>query len=56
MLYLLTALLLFVFFLPDMIGPIPAIAVGSVIIGCAFFVYNSWSKGDDHKTEEHIPE
>lgn len=49
MLYLLAALLFLVFFLPDIIGPFPALATGSVIIAISFFVYNKWEKEDSDK-------
>ena len=51
MLYLLAALLLLVFFLPDIIGPFPALAVGSIVIAFAFYVYSRWSKEQDHEVE-----
>ena len=44
MLYLLAALLLLVFFLPDIIGPLPSLLIGSVVIGFAFYVYSRWSR------------
>jgi len=46
MLCILAALLLFVFFLPDLIGPYPALVIGVIVIGFAFFVYNKWSQAD----------
>lgn len=42
MFYILAALLILVFFLPDLIGPIPALICGGVVIGFAIFVYNLW--------------
>ena len=44
MLYVLAGLLLFTFFLPDIIGPFPAIVTGVVVIALALFVYNKWSQ------------
>jgi len=42
MLYILALLLVLVFFLPDLIGPLPAILCGVAVIAFAFFVYNLW--------------
>ncbi|THB71168.1 MAG: hypothetical protein D6B25_19115 [Desulfobulbaceae bacterium] len=51
MLYLLIALLLVVFFLPDLVGPLPSLIIGGIVIGCALLVYNHWCKADtQHKT------
>jgi hypothetical protein len=47
MLYILAALLILVFFLPDLIGPLPALACGVAVIGFAFFIYNLWCKDDN---------
>ncbi len=44
MLVILAVLLMTVFFLPDFIGPVPSLVIGSVIIGFSFFVYNKWSQ------------
>lgn len=44
MLVILAILLMVVFFLPDFIGPIPSLIIGSMIIGFSFFVYNKWSQ------------
>ncbi len=44
MLYILAALLVLVFFLPDLIGPVPAILCAAAVIGLAFFIYNLWCK------------
>ncbi len=54
MLYILAALLVLVFFLPDLIGPLPAMICGAAVICFAFYIYNLWSKVDDkyEKTEE----
>jgi hypothetical protein len=54
MLYILAALLVLTFFLPDIIGPVPAIIIGSVVIGFAIYVYNLWSKapGDDKEDRD----
>jgi hypothetical protein len=38
-----------VFFLPDFIGPIPSLIIGSIVIGFSFFVYNKWSQLPDEK-------
>lgn len=46
MLYILAALLVLIFFLPDLIGPLPAIICGVAVIGLAYFVYNLWCKSD----------
>lgn len=53
MLYILALLLVLVFFLPDLIGPLPAILCGVAVIGFAFFVYNLWCKSD--RKEEQTP-
>jgi len=50
-LYILAALLILVFFLPDIIGPIPAIICGGLVIGFAYFVYNLWCRQDDTDSE-----
>lgn len=42
MFYILAALLILVFFLPDLIGPIPALICGGIVIGFAIYVYNLW--------------
>jgi hypothetical protein len=47
MLYLLAGLLLLTFFLPDIIGPFPAIVIGVLVIAMALFVYNKWSQLPD---------
>ncbi|MGI9536975.1 MAG: nitroreductase family protein [Desulfocapsaceae bacterium] len=49
MLYILAVLLMLVFFLPDLIGPIPAVICGAVVIGFAYYIYNLWctEKPDD---------
>jgi len=44
MLVILAILLMTVFFLPDFIGPIPSLIIGSIVIGFSFFVYNKWSQ------------
>lgn len=44
MLVILAILLMIAFFLPDFIGPIPSLIIGSMIIGFSFFVYNKWSQ------------
>lgn len=54
LLYILAALLLVTFFLPDIIGPIPAIILGGMVIGFALFVYNKWSQvpGNDDRHKD----
>ena len=54
MLVILAVLLMTVFFLPDFIGPIPALLIGAAVIGAAFFVYNKWCglAGEDEDTED----
>jgi len=47
MLYALAGLLLLTFFLPDIIGPLPAIVIGAFVIALALFVYNKWSQLPD---------
>jgi len=44
MLAILALLLMVSFFLPDFLGPVPSLVIGSVIIAFAFFVYNRWSQ------------
>lgn len=44
MFVILAVLLMISFFLPDFLGPIPSLIIGSVVIGFSFFVYNKWSK------------
>ena len=54
LLVILAVLLLITFFLPDLIGPIPALIIGAVIIGFSFFVYNKWSQlpGEEEKDDD----
>jgi len=47
MLYILAGLLVLVFFLPDIIGPIPAIICGGMVIGISMYIYNLWNKQED---------
>ena len=47
LLCILAALLALAFFLPDLIGPIPAIVIGGLIIAFAFYVYNLWTRKDE---------
>ena len=47
MLYILAALLVLAFFLPDIIGPVPSIIIGGLIIGFAIYVYNLWTTPAD---------
>lgn len=49
LLVILAILLMTVFFLPDFIGPIPSLIIGSIVIGFSFFVYNKWSQLPDEK-------
>lgn len=53
MLYLLAALLVLVFFLPDIIGPIPALLCGAAVIGFSFYVYNLWCRADQDKENQN---
>lgn len=55
MLYLLAALLVLVFFLPDIIGPIPALLCGAVVIGVSFYVYNLWCREEQNKDDQNNP-
>jgi hypothetical protein len=50
LIYVLATLLVLVFFLPDLIGPLPATLCAIVIIGFAIYVYNVWSRPE---TPEH---
>ncbi len=51
LIYILAVLLLLTFFLPDLIGPVPAILIGGLIIGFAFFVYNKWTRNDGRDSD-----
>jgi len=51
LLYILAALLLLTFFLPDLIGPVPAILIGGLVIGFALYVYNQWTRNDRSASE-----
>lgn len=44
LLIILAVLLMTVFFLPDFIGTIPALIIGTIVIGISLFVYNKWSQ------------
>ena len=44
LLYILAALLVLVFFLPDLIGPLPSLLCGAVVIGFGFYIYNLWCR------------
>ncbi len=46
MLYILAALLVLTFFLPDLIGPIPALIIGGLVIAFSIYVYNLWTSKD----------
>ena len=50
MLYILAVLLVVVFFLPEFIGPVPALLCGGVVIGFGFYVYNQWSQAPPEET------
>lgn len=52
MLYILAVLLMLVFFLPDLIGPIPAVLCGAVVIGFSFYIYNLWCKEESDDSAE----
>ena len=52
MLYILAALLVLAFFLPDMIGAVPSIIIGGIIIGFAVYVYNLWSTPADESGDD----
>ena len=52
MLYILAVLLMLVFFLPDLIGPIPAVLCGSVVIGFSFYIYNLWCREESDDSAE----
>jgi len=44
MFYVLIALLAITFFLPDLVGPLPSLVLGGLIIGFALYVYNRWCR------------
>lgn len=44
---LLAALLVLAFFLPDLIGPLPAIIIGGLVVGLCLFVYGKWSQATE---------
>lgn len=52
MLYIMAVLLVVVFFLPEFIGPLPALLCGAVVIGFGFYVYNLWCKETPDEAEE----
>ena len=52
LLYILAALLVLVFFLPDLIGPLPSLLCGAVVIGFGFYIYNLWCKESPEKAEQ----
>ena len=54
-LYLLAVLLVLVFFLPDLIGPIPALLCGAVVIGFAFYIYNLWCREEPGESALQSP-
>lgn len=58
MFYILAALLILVFFLPDLIGPIPALICGGLVIGFAIYIYNLWKTPSplNNMTPEHEEE
>lgn len=53
MLYFLAVLLVLVFFLPDLIGPIPALLCGAVVIGFALYIYNLWCSEEPDESAQH---
>ncbi len=56
LLYILAALLLLTFFLPDLIGPVPAIVIGVLVIALAFYIYNLWTKNQENEPESKTEE
>ena len=56
MLVILAILLMTVFFLPDFLGPIPSLIIGSVVIGFSFFVYNKWSQLPGEEDSDENPQ
>lgn len=58
LIYVLAVLLVLVFFLPDLIGPVPAALCSVVVIGFALYVYNLWSssKKPDDETAPSDPD
>jgi hypothetical protein len=56
MLYLLITLLLVVFFLPELLGPLPALIIGGSAIAFALFIYNHWCKADSGKAPRVPPD
>jgi nitroreductase len=52
MLYIMAGLLVLVFFLPDLIGPLPALICGAAVIGFGFYVYNLWCKDPADEKEQ----
>lgn len=52
MLYILAVLLVVVFFLPEFIGPLPALLCGGVVIGFGFYVYNLWCKAPPEEAHQ----
>jgi hypothetical protein len=51
LIYVLAVLLVLVFFLPDLIGPLPAVLCSIVVIGFALYVYNLWSSSNKSEKE-----
>jgi len=44
MFYLVAGLLVLVFFLPDLIGTVPALICGAIVIALAICLYNLWGR------------
>ena len=56
LLIILAVLLMTVFFLPDLIGMIPALVIGTIVIGFSLFVYNKWSQLPNETMVDEDPE
>jgi len=58
LIYVLAVLLVLVFFLPDLIGPLPAALCSILVIGFALYVYNVWSssKTPEDETDPSNPD
>ena len=56
LLIILAVLLMTVFFLPDLIGMIPALVIGTIVIGISLFVYNKWSQLPNETMVDDDPE
>ncbi len=51
MLYIMAGMLVLVFFLPELIGPLPALVCGALVLAFSFYVYNLWCKEPPGETE-----